>query len=359
VPLAVLATASSIAASIAMIIALPAFFQAKDNTTAAVRIVENPSIQINTINTDSQPIKINSAISPVQKHNEIANNIPSQAEKVESRYEEHMSLHIPEPQLTHARKNVDVSLVFNTFNASAWPQKIQPSSLYKKYNAARNLNLDFGSEEKVNKTSLGIASGVNYGASISGYSIGATGKRMLGNKFYLEGDIAFVTNTTTEKNSFTTVYKNGGISARKTALFRTSGGGDDNSGSGQRITEVNYAYSYTSTDIRENNYNLYYAQLTPSFGCIIHKEFSVGFGGDFQRLLIDGRPVTVADNTGASKEIPAFDIGLVGKTECALSKKIKAGICYRQGFNNIINGNNRYMDRTYVQVQMKYLIFKK
>ena len=52
-------------------------------------------------------------------------------------------------------------------------------------------------------------------------------------------------------------------------------------------------------------------------------------------------------------------MGLTGKTEYAVTKKLKAGVLYREGINNLINGGEEYLDRRYLQVQLKFRVFGK
>jgi hypothetical protein len=109
----------------------------------------------------------------------------------------------------------------------------------------------------------------------------------------------------------------------------------------------------------KQSYNLYYAQITPTVGYKILKKLSVGAGPDFQQILIDNRPEPNALDRGTIKEAPMFDIGLMGKTEYNITKSIQAAVSYREGISNIITPTNKYIDRNYVQVQLRCTILNK
>ena len=106
-------------------------------------------------------------------------------------------------------------------------------------------------------------------------------------------------------------------------------------------------------------YNLSYAQVTPSIGYQLMKRMSIGVGPDFQQMLVDNRPATDASYRGNIQVAPAFDVGFIGKSEYALTKKIKAAVYYRKGVNSIITLTDKYIDRDYVQFQVKCTIFNK
>jgi hypothetical protein len=57
--------------------------------------------------------------------------------------------------------------------------------------------------------------------------------------------------------------------------------------------------------------------------------------------------------------MPLFDVGVVGKTEYALTKHVKAAVAYRKGINNVLTPMDKYIDRDYLQVQVRYSIFNR
>jgi hypothetical protein len=89
---------------------------------------------------------------------------------------------------------------------------------------------------------------------------------------------------------------------------------------------------------------------------------SVAAGPDFQQALADTRPPAVPienrpfDNVSV---MPLFDMGLIGKAEYSLTKKVKAQVSYRKGINNILTPMDKYIDRDYLQVQVRYSIFNR
>ena len=109
----------------------------------------------------------------------------------------------------------------------------------------------------------------------------------------------------------------------------------------------------------EKAYNLYYAQITPSIGYKLMKRMSVGIGPDFQQMLGDNRPAISPTETGNIRQAPLFDIGFMGKTEFAISSNIKAAVYYREGINNIITPMNKFIDRNYIQLQIKCAILNR
>ncbi|MGN6568463.1 MAG: hypothetical protein ACTHJ0_10945, partial [Flavipsychrobacter sp.] len=150
----------------------------------------------------------------------------------------------------------------------------------------------------------------------------------------------------------------GNNAARRYAGAKMASSG---SSSSERIVETAPTPAAATVQEREVNYNLYYAQVTPTLGYNIHKKISVGVGADVQRLLLNETSTNSSSDASqvSTREVPAFDLGLVGKAECALSSTIKAGVSYRQGMNNVIAPNANYLDRNYVQVQLKFLLLRK
>ena len=107
------------------------------------------------------------------------------------------------------------------------------------------------------------------------------------------------------------------------------------------------------------NYNSYYAQVTPSVGYQPLKQVSIGVGPDFQQMLVDNRPEPSKVDKNNIKEAPLFDVGMMGKVEVAIARNIKAAMYYREGINNVITPSNSFIDRNYVQFQLKYSILNR
>jgi hypothetical protein len=77
-------------------------------------------------------------------------------------------------------------------------------------------------------------------------------------------------------------------------------------------------------------------------------------------MLADNRPVVSAaldrDNIQSA---PLLDIGLIAKTEYSVSRNVKAGLSYRKGMNNVLTLMDKYIDRDYLQFQVKCAVFNK
>ena len=415
IPLAILGTVSSIAASISMMVAIPKFLQHNSNTALVAQFTEPNSIHIQSDNNYQNE----TTSTPTSAQSTSAHTINSK-----STVEQHqISTYKPAATaLSYSGENFTFSYpktgtgnAINTFKTSSASHKPLQEKELQAARAKHILPFRNGDANWLQKTSVSIASSFSYGNAVSGYSIIASGRKMISNKFYVEGDIAFVSNTATERYGYTPVsssaksmyatgsnnstavgdnysgsntqnlyatvnYNNAhGINANTNnnnsgpymAARTTSGNSNNNGyvvpdGGTPNVVSPNFTmpdeHNTTpapSSMTREDNYNLYYAQVCPSIGFHCSKALSIGLGGDFQHLILQGHSNITTDNSGAIKEIPAMDMGLVGKTELAVNKKIKAGLSYRQGLNNMIAGGNRYVDRSYIQFQLKYMIFKK
>ena len=211
---------------------------------------------------------------------------------------------------------------------------------------------------KTPKAAILLSGGVNYGNQSNGYTIGASARRMVNDHVYVEGEIAFVGTNNTSKES---VYD-------KTITVTTNSGvpspvfGAKNSLNKNSTTEAAPKATTTSQDIYktvEKPYNLYYAQINPTIGYKLMRRMSVGVGPDFQQMLVDNRPAASPAERGNIQVAPMFDIGFMGKTEYAVSKNIRAAVYYREGINNIITPTNKYIDRNYLQLQVKCTILNR
>ncbi len=235
------------------------------------------------------------------------------------------------------------------------------------------------------KVALSVLGGVNYSNQSNGYIVGATARRMINDKVYVEGDVAFVGTNNMSKHT-DIVYDNtgGGVTQSRTAPIGSTGAGNATGGNtyGGSLAApahpVNLAARGTVTAKSTSEqptapvttpqgrivtvdkaYNSYYAQVTPTIGYKIMKRMSVGVGPDFQQMIGDNRPAASPIETGNIQVAPMFDIGFMGKTEFAVSKNVKAAVYYREGINNIITPMNRFIDRNYVQFQIKCAILNK
>src|SRR5262249_20215497 len=99
-----------------------------------------------------------------------------------------------------------------------------------------------------------------------------------------------------------------------------------------------------------SNFNLSYAEVAPAIGVQVARKVSVAAGADFQQALADNRPVVAAGQSFENVSVmPLFDIGLVGKTEYSVTKRVKAQVSYRKGINNILTPMDKFTDRDYLQ----------
>lgn len=178
--------------------------------------------------------------------------------------------------------------------------------------------------EQPGKTFFSLTGGMNYGQLNTGYMAGVNLKQKISSKLFVEGDLAVVNNTTTQ--TFTPQQQQYAIANRAAIDYK--------------------------------NANLVYVGFNPTIGYQALKQLSVGVGADVQRRM-NGEDLLVQVNDEMERTLPGTDIGLTGKTEVSLSKRLKAGVLYREGINNLLSGNSRYFDRRYVQVQLKFTVITK
>lgn len=445
VPMAIIASTASIAASLAMIISIPVLMHHKSNAPMASVAHRSSNVRVKNNIADLQPI-----IVPVTAdvNTDFSKNIVKAIiNNTNNKKDNSLSLRAAFTANEKAAKAPTTLLAFNAAVAEAHSIDLTENSKYPVYNTfSTEPNTKSASKAK---TTISIAGGLNYGNASSGYSIGATGKRMLGDHFYIESDLAFVNDNTTEKseywvsngsesraiasrmisNDFSGSSSQGDLPSVSVPLSNAASGGNvsgsvgntqqpvraaakmtlpvtaaispsasanamvtslsgrsvgklsssvsnnnatvrryagakmvSSGGSSERPVETSSTPATATAQEREVNYNLYYAQVTPTLGYNIHKKISVGVGADVQRLLLNETSVSTTSDGGQqtiSREVPSFDLGFVSKAECALSSTIKAGISYRQGLNNVVAPNANYLDRNYVQVQLKFLLLRK
>ncbi len=223
--------------------------------------------------------------------------------------------------------------------------------------AMRTFRHDAPAVKKPLNLSVILSGGINQGNQNSGYMAGATVRKMINDKVYIESDVAFATSANTQRTLYMSYENqnvlggNGSIAAKPTSASKTTSietgiTTPDNSPVGVLKTQ----------DI---SYNLYYAQITPGIGYKIMKRMSIGMGPDFQKMLVDNRPATSEVDRGNLQVAPSFDVGFVGKTEYALTQRVKAAVSYRKGINGVINPSDKFIDRDYVQFQMRCTIFNR
>ena len=171
----------------------------------------------------------------------------------------------------------------------------------------------------------------------------------------MEGDLAFLGTSNSQQTQYLETVPQQAHAIMRNSTARTINA--KNTTTDAKPTSTPLTQSYVKTE--SESYNLYYAQITPSLGYKLVKRMSIGVGPDFQQMLVDNRPAPSDVERGTLKEVPMFDIGFMGKTEYAVTRNIKAAVYYREGINNVITPTGKYIDRNYVQFQVKCAIFNK
>ena len=209
---------------------------------------------------------------------------------------------------------------------------------------------------KAPKLSVILSGGMAKGSMNSGYTAGATIRHMINEKVYIEGDIAFTTSSNTQSKQFAVADATPGVGVVTASKQGSTAAKNANVESSKSSITTAPAEIIKTQNV---SYDLYYAQITPSIGCKIMKKLSIGAGPDFQKALVDNRPAPSTVDRGTIQEAPLFDIGMMGKTEYALNKRVQAAVLYRKGINNILTPMGKYIDRDYVQFQVRCTIFNK
>ncbi len=253
------------------------------------------------------------------------------------------------------------SNIVSTFAANAEDAKIE--ALKKKKKAILTPGYYTFNEEEVAKkdpkVAIALGGGVNYSSQSNGYMVGATARRMINDKVYVESDIAFIGTNNTQK---TTYLDKTGTTTGTSAVVAAGASSIGAKISANKNTDEAKNTGSTPQGVmrtQDQAYNLYYAQITPSIGYKLTKKLSLGVGPDFQQMLVDNRPEVSTTERGNIRVSPMFDMGFMGKTEYAISKGVKAAVYYREGINNIITPTNKYIDRNYLQFQIKCTILNR
>jgi hypothetical protein len=238
---------------------------------------------------------------------------------------------------THTEQKEKPSIVLKANTAEVKDHGWGPSAAEK---TPTQLLSDFSTTNTHHPINLSVAGGVNYGAYSQGFLLGAAFNKNLNDKFYVEGDIAFAQSSNTRT---ITTY----------------------SASPPPYTGTGFITQVPTGVTKDNSSNYNYLQFNPLLGYKLFKKLSLGVGPDLQRLLQSNTQSTAANvfSTGMASEtgkiIPDMDYGLMGKTEYSFTSRLLAALQYRQGLTNFINNSSRYLDRNYVQIQVKYRLFNK
>jgi hypothetical protein len=182
------------------------------------------------------------------------------------------------------------------------------------------------------RTSLAVGGGVNYGTFKTGVTFGISARQYIGKNVFVDGTVAMNIN----QGNDNTLHYTGNVmsdlfSGNNNARSRPSG------------------HFYQATDF-------YYIQINPTLGYKLGRIFSLSAGPDFQQLLRDGSDKAIMFMDDGVKIIPDMDMGLTGKAEFSITPNIQSGIIYREGLNNFIRNNDNYLNRRYIQVQMRFTV---
>ncbi|HXS35061.1 MAG TPA: hypothetical protein VN721_00060 [Flavipsychrobacter sp.] len=273
-------------------------------------------------------------------------------------------------------------------NISAISPAIQPKSSQEQHNINIAYNLDFtsgdnGKEEKyaeLKKVIISVAGGVHYVSSSPGYMVGANARKRLSDKFYLEADVAFLSNNNTQTTTTTTTipaennsnpissnlqtgFASGTPGTSVPSAFKTSGPSQPStpSQSGTNFNTSTSKHTPTATTkvtSKKNLYNFNYLQVAPQAGYNISHRLSVGVGADVEQLLQNNQ--SSADiASGQVKAAPDMNVGMIGKTEYSLTNRLKAGVLYRGDVNGLFSKSDKYVNQSFIQFQLKLAIFNK
>jgi len=205
-----------------------------------------------------------------------------------------------------------------------------------------------------------LSGGYNQGSQISGYAAAATIRKNVTEHVFIESDLGYAASNISQQMPYhnqTVVTKNGRAGAAKgTGGAKTT----DPKAASDKTTIDDKSYVVNGPLLFDNvNYNMSYVQIHPAVGVKILKVISMGAGPDFQKALADNRPTPSETAPEATERFPLFDVGLMGKAECKITKNMKAGVSYRKGVNSVIAPNANYIDRDYLQFQLNYAVFNK
>lgn len=251
-------------------------------------------------------------------------------------------------------------------NINAAPAKAQPAKVDKKPAVAAVQPMETFRDQdnkpvaKKKTFSFILSGGINQGSNNSGYMAGATVRKMINDRVYVESDIAYASSDNVQRTKVMT-YESaspggaaGGIGSVAGKIASASKVSDAD---GAEVLATNTPKGVIKT--QDISYNLSYAQITPGIGVKLMKRMSVGVGPDFQAMLQDNRPATSTVDRENIAVAPTFDVGFVGKTEVSFTNRIKAAVAYRKGVNGVINPGGKFIDRDYLQFQMKCAIFNR
>ena len=318
----------STAACIAFALAIPGIIRITENTanTVTIATTEKETIPSSVLENKATPKKENSST------NNLADITPKHSAKLKATRNLQNSLSAQNPT-ANINSIVAAPGANKTTQAAIADGPGKNKNLAKDIPMAQNtfhLDVPLPTERENNynrKLNISLGGGVNYGSSSQGYAIAASARKNISNKLYVEGDLAYL-NTTAHYTSTTSV-------------------GQPSTFAGFKPVTVNNLSTFN------------YLQLSPTMGYHLHKKLAVAVGPDFQRLLQSNATTATASTSDGDKIAPDMDFGFIGKTEYAVYQRLKAGFLYREGMNNFLTNTNKYLERNYFQVQLKYSLSNK
>jgi len=263
------------------------------------------------------------------------------------------------PTFKPTRKTMDVNLLDETKTVVA---KNENKEKKKKEAVEPRVVATFKpeAEKKQPKISVILSGGYNAGSQSNGYSAGAALRKNVSSNVFIEGNVAFASSNvdqtirSQEAVQVAHWYQNGHEVSPPMGAAKVNSTASD--GQTDNSTEKRMIWEWKDRS-NSYSYSLSYVQVNPVVGCVIGKRVSIGAGPDFEQALADNRPSD--GNHYANQVMPLFDIGLIGKTEYVVAKNIKAGVSYRKGVNNVIAPGANYIDRDFLQFQVKCAVFNK
>jgi hypothetical protein len=198
--------------------------------------------------------------------------------------------------------------------------------------AFNDMPLPQSASKPAGKTFVSVTGGVNYGSLNTGYMAGINARQKLGGKLYVEGDLTVLSQQSSQSATVTATQYDLGVGiAGKPGVTNT---------------------------VTQNESNFLYVQFNPSVGYQVAKKLSLSVGADLQRLLENGGSTkTLVFVSDEPRLVPDLDLGVTGKTEYSVTPRLKAGLLYREGINNLVKGGgNEYFDRRYLQVLLKFRV---
>jgi len=132
---------------------------------------------------------------------------------------------------------------------------------------------------------------------------------------------------------------------------------------GNSANDTSHVMGVTSEESKtwyeQHKRTLPYLQFSPALSIKLHPKINATIGADLQRLLIDGRKLDEINDElrSSNKKLPQLDPGVTAGLSYAFTKRIGAGIAYRQSVVNITSGKD-YISRNYFLVQVQYSVIK-